>query len=705
MPQSIDNRPLVLVVDDDRTIRLMIRNALENVELRVTEADSGEAALDAFSQLQPKLVLMDVLMPGQDGFETCRQLRALPGGGNVPVLMMTSLNDFDSVHRAFEAGATDFVTKPLNWVMLGYRARYLLRANNAFQELQRSQERLARAQNIARLGHWELDLGTQRFHFSCEVCKFLGLELDKAEPSLDILFQYIHPEDRQLVNNTIHQAIDQHQPYALNYRVTLPDGQERNVYHQGEVVCDETGQAVGMMGTFQDVTELKQAEEKVRHLAFYDNLTGLANRMLFRERLDQALAYCRRHGNALAVLFLDLDRFKRINDTLGHHNGDLLLRKVAERIRHCLRETDCISQLREEEINAFISRLGGDEFSILVTELKHPQDAAKVAERLRAVIARPLDLDGHEVTITASVGISLSPDDGADPDTLLKNADTAMYHAKENGRNTCQFYREAMNASALERLALENDLRKALERQEFLLHFQPQIELQDHRIVGVEALIRWQHPQRGLVNPATFIPLAEETGIIIQINEWVLHAACRIAKAWLDAGCRPLRLAINQSGHLLTLQSIAANVAKALKDTNFPPELLTIEFTESVLMQQGEETIGQLRRLKDLGVRIAIDDFGTGYSSLSYLKSFPIDTLKVDQSFVRDLATEPSDAAITRAIIAMARSLSLNVVGEGIETEAQLRYLRELGCDEIQGFLFSRPLPEADLINLIKKDA
>jgi len=412
-----------------------------------------------------------------------------------------------------------------------------------------------------------------------------------------------------------------------------------------------------------------------------------------RYRLGQALIKAQRNNDRAAVMFLDLDRFKVINDTLGHSIGDLLLQEVAARLTGCVREGDTVS------------RLGGDEFVILLPELRDAEDAYLVAQKLLAAAALPFEEHGHELHISASIGISFYPDDGASAEMLMKNADVAMYRAKEMGRNNYQFYRADMNARSFERLAMETSMRRALEREQFELYYQPRYELPDGRIVGVEALIRWHHPDLGLVAPAQFIPLAEEAGLILPIGEWVLRAAATQGKAWQQAGIPPLFMAVNVSARQFRQADFAGKVGQILQDTGFDPCWLELELTETTLMSHAEENVESLNRLKAMGIRIAIDDFGTGYSSLSYLKRLPVDILKIDRSFVSDVTVNLDDAAIVEAIIAMARSLGLNVVAEGVETAEQSKFLQARKCDEMQGYYYSKPLPADQLLQRLADKA
>ncbi|MFH1879499.1 MAG: EAL domain-containing protein [Bacillota bacterium] len=434
----------------------------------------------------------------------------------------------------------------------------------------------------------------------------------------------------------------------------------------------------------------KQAEERIRHLAHYDELTGLANRSMFSQRLSHALAQARRNGMQLAVLFIDLDRFKNINDTLGHEAGDSVLKEVAERLRGCLRETDTVG------------RLSGDEFVVLLEGIPQSMHCAEVAQKILATVARPFALDTQEFHLTASIGISTYPADSEDLQSLLKNSDVAMYRAKELGRNNFQFYSAQMNIHTLERLAMESDLRGALERNEFVLHYQPKVDIRSGRIIGMEALVRWQHPTKGLIPPMQFIPLAEETGLIVPIGEWVLRTACARNKSWQEQGMPPLCISVNLSARQFTYENLLQDVTRVLNETGLDAAFLELEITESMVMHDPEHAIELLNKLKAMGISISIDDFGAGYSSLSYLKRFPIDRVKIDRSFIKGLPLDGDDAAITQAIIAMAHGLKLKVIAEGAETGEQLSFLRAHECDEVQGFYFSKPLPEHEFFLLVQ---
>ncbi len=704
MDTADQSNPLILIVDDDVSMRILMRASLEQAGYRVAEAENGRLAIEQFSKQKPDAILLDVMMPELDGFETCRVLRQLPDGEHTPVLMVTGLEDIQSIHKAFDAGASDFVTKPINWVLLGYRVRYLLRTNQAFLGLHSSQQQLAEAQQLAKLGTWELALESERLTGSVEFFRLCGLNPAADEVSLEQFLETVNPNDREPFRMELVEALGTDSSINLDYRVCLPHGEERIVHLQGQVICRQDDRLRTLNGYIQDVTNLRKAEEKIRYLAFYDGLTGLANRELFKDRLDKALAAAARKNRIMALLFLDLDRFKRINDTLGHHVGDQLLIRIAERLNQCLRDTDSVARFGAAD-TAWVSRLGGDEFTVLLTDLVEPKDAVVVAQRIIDAIPHPLKVEGHELYVSTSIGISVFPFDGEDAETLVKNADTAMYEAKSKGRNNFQFFKHSQQKVSSKRLELEADLRKALERDEFLLHYQPKLDIHSGQIIGAEALLRWINPRRGMVSPGEFIPMAEDLGLIIPLTEWVIETACQQNQAWQRAGLRPLRVAVNISGQQFSQQKVADITQRALTQSGLEAKYLEVELTESILMENKEVAREILEELKKQGLTIAIDDFGTGYSSLAYLKSFPIDILKIDRTFVRDISTDPNDAAIIRAIVALAKTLELKVVAEGIETEEQLTFLQQLDCDEYQGFFFSRPLPAAEFAELLKKAA
>ncbi len=708
---------LVLVVDDDETARVLTEIVLTNAEFRVVQAENGRQALEVFAAERPDIVLLDVSMPVMDGFDACRELRQMPGGESVPVLMLTGHDDIGSINRAYEVGATDFLAKSGNLEIIAHRVRYMLRAARAFSELEKNREGLSSAQRMARMGGWEWQVDSRRLFLSTEVCEMLGLSAVDFAGNSERYMSFIHREDREGVREAVLAALRGIRPYDVHHRMTLPDGTERHVHAKAEVSYGAGGRVQSMRGTIQDVTERWLAEQKIHSLAYYDSLTGLPNRLMFRDQLDRAIARSVRDGQQLAVMFLDLDKFKRVNDTLGHSVGDQLLAAAAERIADCVRGTEMVSrdatalpapqpaQGAQTANFPHVGRLGGDEFTLYLVDVGEPQNAARVARRILDELAQPFVLGQHEIGMSASIGIAVCPADGKDVEVLLGNADVAMYHAKEQGRNNYQFYSRAMNAEAFQKLSLESNLRKALEREEFLLHYQPLVNVASGAVVGAEALIRWQHPDMGMVSPIAFIALAEETGLIVPISEWVLDRACRDAVAWQRSGTQPVTVSVNLSGVNIRQDAMPQTVARALAASGLDSRCLKLELTESVLMRDVEATLAVLNRLNEMGVKLCIDDFGTGYSSFSYLRRFPLHTLKIDRSFVRDVPGHEDVAAITRAIIAMGHSLKFNVVAEGVETHPQLDFLRDLGCDEYQGYLFSAAIPAAQFEALLREAA
>jgi diguanylate cyclase (GGDEF)-like protein len=454
----------------------------------------------------------------------------------------------------------------------------------------------------------------------------------------------------------------------------------------------------------RQISQREQAEERIRYLAYYDGLTGLPNRQLFQEHLRNALTAAKHGGRQVGLLFLDLDRFKQVNDTLGHSVGDELLCEVSNRMLSCVRFSDYVARVDAADPQSEVSRLGGDEFTLLLTEISDAQDAVKVAQRCLAELAKPIPVGGYELFTTASIGIAIYPSDGEDPETLLRNADTAMYHAKNNHRNNFQFYTEEMNTTAARKLHLANRLRNVLDRNELSLHYQPLRNATDGSLAGAEALLRWTDPETGPVGPDEFIPIAEDAGLIVEIGEWVLRTACAQARVWQNDGFRAIRIAVNVSAHQLRQPGWPETVARILRETGLSPDHLELEMTETAILQYDDATIAALRELDDMGVGLALDDFGTGYSSLSYLRRFPFDRLKIDRSFIGDITADPDDAVLTTAILALARTLELRVVAEGVETLQQAEFLREHDCDELQGYLFSRPVPSEEFTRFLEQE-
>jgi len=688
-------RPRVLIVDDDPVMRMLEEETLAQFDFEVSIAADGEEAIELLAGPPPALVLLDVDMPGVDGFAVCRHIRQRWDMSELPVIMVTGMDDIESINQAYESGANDFISKPINWPILGHRARYVLRSAQEARQLRKLEEKQAaivRAMPdmiflMDRYGvhlDYKAGFGAEPYVPANE---FLGRKLSEVLPS-DVAAVILLGVERASEHGDLQSVV---------YKLTMPDG----VHHYEGRIAPCGPEAVVMV--VRDITLQKRSDERIRRLAYFDTLTGMPNRENFLEKLDLELLRASRARRQVALLFLDLDGFKRVNDTLGHSAGDYLLQAVAARLKEKLRAGDVVTRPALVEGGLHLARLGGDEFTVVLPNLENTQTVSMVAERLQALLTRPFRISSQDITVTASIGIAIFPEDGDDAATLLKHADTAMYHAKDQGRNNWQLYDRSLTAETMTRIRLEDDLRKGLQRDEFRLFYQPQVSADDGSIVGLEALIRWQHPEHGLVSPAQFIPVAEDSGLIVALGDWVLRTACQQLRSWQAMGLATPRVAVNVSARQLRTHDFLGSVATIIAETGIEPSQVELELTESILMEPEARRIDGFHRLRALGVHFSIDDFGTGYSSLSYVKRFPIGMLKIDQSFVRGLPDNADDAGITTAIIAMAHSLGLEVIAEGVETHAQLEFLRQANCPKMQGYLFSRPRPPGEVEQLLRQ--
>jgi len=658
----------------------------------VHDAAQVLARLEPGAGAAPDVLLLDYNLPGMNALEIVREVREVRSLA-LPVVVITGQGDATRAAATLKQGATDYLVKqddllqrlPVAIENAWFRGQ-LERERGALRE---SEERFRQmAESIADV-FWLSDPPRQRLlYVSPAFERIWGMPNEAVYRDWRAWTQGVHPDDRERVVAAMNGQ--EESDFEIGFRVVRPDGDERHVQMRVYRVRDGAGRNVRRCGVVQDVTEKKRQEARIEHLAYHDALTGLPNRALLMDRLAQALAHGQRQQQQVAVVFIDLDRFKLVNDSLGHLAGDELLKEVARRLRGVLREDDTVA------------RVGGDEFQVVLNDVTDSRDAALVAEKLMHVLGRPMLVDGQELHVTASLGLALYPRDGATADLLLKYADTALYEAKGEGRNAYRFFSPEMNAQAHGRLRMENDLRRAIERGELELHYQPQLDLATGEVPAVEALLRWRHPEKGLVPPNAFIPLAEETGLVLGLGEWVLGEACRQLARWRAQGLGSLRVAVNISARQLQRPGLDAVVRHALAESGLAPCSLELEITESSVMLDPQHARSVLQSLRDLGVLLSIDDFGTGYSSLAYLKRLPLDRLKIDRSFIHGIPADGDDAAIVETIIVMTHKLGLRVIAEGVETlEQRLQLLRQ-GCDEVQGFLLAAPVPAAQIPGVLE---
>jgi diguanylate cyclase (GGDEF)-like protein/PAS domain S-box-containing protein len=688
----------VLHIGGNTTDARMIREALSGSRCEPYDVEWVWKLSDGLERLttsQMSAVLLDLQLPDCRGIDALKKLiRAAPA---TPILVVGADENVEIARQVIRAGAHDYLlTSHLDgyWLprALGYAIERKLSEEAFFAETQRMAVRL----NSRGDGLVATDISGRVTHLNRIAEALTGWPgAEAAGRPVEEVLQIVDGATREAVADPMTRAIQGNQTSRLlsNCILIRRDGSESAIEHSLAPVHDRLGQVTGVAVVFRDISEARATSMRMSHLASHDPLTDLPNRLLLSDRLARALALAHRHQRRLAVLFLDLDHFKYINDSLGHMLGDELLRTVGREVTMCVRSSDTVS------------RHGGDEFVVVLSELEHAEDAAIGAQKIISALARPVTIAGHELHITVSVGISVYPDDGEDAEALLKSADMALYHAKEQGRDCYQFFKPDLNVRAVERQSIEAGLHGALDRQEFELLYQPQMNLRTGAVVGAEALIRWRHPDRGLVEPAQFVPIAEDCGLIRPIGRWVVHEACRQAQAWQDDGLRPIPVSVNISALEFRYQGFLKNVRDILKETGLDPRYLQIEVTESVLMADVASTKSVLRALKTLGVQLVIDDFGTGWSSLSYLRHFPIDALKVDKSFVQEITSGSDSAPIVSAVISMGKSLKRRVIAEGVETHAQLAFLQAEGCGEGQGYYLSRPLVAQQLAEVLETGA
>ena len=675
----------MLIADDDELMRSLMSAALIENGFETIEVENGQEAISAVSRIAPDLVLLDVDMPIMDGYAACEHLRASVAGQDIPIIIVTGNEDTESIDRAFRSGATDFISKPVNWSLIGHRVRYVLRG---------AQTRLALVESEAK-NRAMLEALPDRLVLVSAAGQILAVIEPQQNRSLTSINQKSAPQTGQslegflpahaakLAREHISRALDGSTDTGFEYSITS-ERTEPNEHGYFEARIIPQSDQVALL-ILRDITTRRQTEAQIHKLAYYDGLTGLPNRNYFMLRSAEALNSAAARRDRYLLCYFNLDHFKRINDTLGHAAGDRTLVEVAGRL------IEFRNRLRSQGNYCDVARAGSDEFMLLAA-LRQDQDVSAVVQSLRSDFSAPVACDRHQLVLTISVGSAVFPEDGAEVEALLMHADKAMSSAKQGGRNTHIAYSHNLHERSDDILALESELREAIDRNELTLFFQPKFDLRTNTIVGAEALLRWIHREHGMVSPAVFIPLAEETGLIVDIDRWVVDRACFHLNQWLEKGLNTVPVSINLSGREFCFDQPEITLQRAMQTHGIEPSLLEVEITETVLMADPSAATRTLAKLKAMGIRLAVDDFGTGYSSLGYLKHFPLDVLKIDRSFVSDLEQDENDRALCRAMISMARSLGLEVVAEGIETENQRQFLRYEGCQVGQGFLMSKPI-------------
>lgn len=699
-PESL---PRVLLVDDDEVNLLLTSVALRDRGFIVRDASSGDEALRILADWLPDVLVLDAVMPGLDGFETCQELRNIPGYESLPVLMLTGLDDEQSINRAYEVGATDFFVKSQQWSLLAGRLRYLLRAARTREELEHSKAKLAMAQDLARMGSIDWHKGSgDGLAFSPESLRVFGLG-PKDRLSMRQVMRMMLPEEQQAFRRVLRSVLRQCTVLCHDFQIGMPDGEQRVIHVEAEPQFNDQALMVGYSGIVQDVTDRRNAEDRINQLANFDTLTGLPNRRQIFWRSERAIEYAKRLNHNVALLQIGLDRFKVVNENLGHHAGDELLIEVARRLRACVKHSEQVLDGYLEAPNhrvhrtlEAVGRLGADEFVVLLPDIASHEEAVQVANHVLDALRLPIMVAEQECFITASIGIACYPGHGINVADMLRNADVAMDLAKDQGRNTLVLYDPELASKGRIRLELDTALHKALERQELILYYQPKIDVRTGHMTGAEALMRWQRDGK-LVPPGDFIPIAEATGLINEMSMWAIEEAARQAQIWKERFSFNGSIAVNMPSRLFNRSDLVDVVASIVKAQGASPSMIELEITETGLMKDLSGVVPSLHKLNQLGIEISIDDFGTGYSSLSYLTTLPISELKIDRSFVHDLGNSPQSAAIVSAILALAKALGLRVIAEGVERLEQAVVLGEMGCHICQGFFFSRPLPAHEL--------
>jgi len=683
------DRPLILVVDDELVGRIYIEKALQDEGFDVITAENGQQAVELVARHMPDMVIMDVVMPVVDGYAACRAIRENENEIQVPVLMLTGLDDVESVEKSFAAGATDFVVKPVNLPIFRQRVRYGLATHEADLAFYKQQQRLRHAQVIARMGYWDWDIKNDFVYWSDEVYKILSVPTDSLQNSYEALIAIAHPDDRKKVQLAINQSIEKGLAYSVEHRVIRDDKQLQVLYQNAELIKDDAGNIVRMLGIVQDVTQKHLSQKKIRYLAYYDSLTDLPNRILFCDRLKQAIELANQRKDNVAIFMIDLDRFNNINASLGHDIGDEFLTTISKSLKEVIGKT------------GQLGKISGVKFGLFIEGDTSVESLVNVADSLLSALSKTYEVKGNELVCTGSIGIINSSQNNKEVELLIRQADRAMSEAKENGGNRFQFYNEKMKSHAHHMLTVERELRRAVQANELVVYYQPKCSVETGRIKGMEALIRWNHPEKGLVPPNDFISIAEETGLIVPIGKWVLEEACKQTVKWHQQGFDDLVISVNVSVRQFHHKGFVDEVFATLENSGIDYQCVDLEITESCTINGFKKAIRLLNSFREKGISISMDDFGTGFSSLSFLQKLPLDTLKVDRAFIKDIGVNGENGELAQLIIAVAKELKLSVVAEGVETEDHLHFLKEGGCDEFQGYLISPALQASQFEELL----
>jgi len=682
------NMPKILIIDDDPITLKMVSKVLRDAGYEVSEANNGQSGLTAFQHQPVDIVLLDVMMPVMNGYETCKALRNYSDDESLQILMLTGLDDVESVNKAFEAGASDFITKPLNFPLLAQRVRYAQRSRCMLHELKENQERLENAQKIAKLGYWQCNLTDKGISISKQVANILDTTTDSISSMSDFL-SYVHKDDVEYVKKALQSAISNAEPFTLQHRVVFADWSEKFIEQQGEVKTNSENQAVLIVGTMQDITDRHRAEELIHFQKFYDSLTHFPNRRMFDRHIKHALSEAQLNDSIMSLMLFSIDKSEQIVESFGHTGFDMVILNIANILKALLSE------------NLSIYRFDENSFAIIQKDLASTDEGIENANRIRSYVAEPIVISGREIIPTASIGLSYYPYHASKDKDIIRMANLALNESRKQS-DTVTNYSSTMTSNSLEQLTMEKSIREAIRKNEFIVHYQPQINVNTGMIAGMEALVRWQHPEHGILSPLQFIPIAEKSGLIIPIGEQVFTQACHTAKTINEQFNLNLRVGINLSTKQLADPDLNLIITEIIAKTGVTPQLVEIEITESAVIDDMDKAISILNNLRDKGFKIAMDDFGTGYSSLSMLQHLPLDTLKIDRAFIKDINDNGENSELARAIIAMAKSLNMHIIAEGAEEQSHYNFLKQQQADEIQGYYFSKPLSEQDFISFVQ---